>query len=185
MAPLRRIFWAFILLFFTLTFQNGPAKIVILPAFAGYLIILYNAKILRTYSVNMAKLDTPLIVLSVFSALGFILSLMGITLGSFEIILSILSVGFGLWMLYHVLYGLNDIALYFQMPAEGKRFTDLFPFLAGFQIAMFLFLLILPGLSLLFLFAELAVHIVFLVRLAQFSQINFDFPTSAEAPVSS
>jgi len=185
MAPLRKIFWAFILLFFTITFDNGPAKIVVLPAFVGYLIILSNAKTLSTYSSNMAKLNPPLIILSVISAIGFFVSLTGGTLGGLDILLSVLSVGVGLWMLYLILYGLNDIALFFKIPAEGKRFTDLFPFLAGFQIAMFLFLLILPGLSLILLFAELAVHVVFLVRLAQFSQFNFVFPIQSEAPVSS
>lgn len=184
MAPLRKIFWAFIILFFTITFNNGAAKIVFLPAFVGYLIILLNAKTLSAYSSNMAKLDPPLIILSVISAIGFFVSLTGSTLGGLDILLSFFSAGIGLWMLYLVIYGLNDIALFFGIPDEGKRFTDLFPFLAGFQIGMFLFLLILPGLSLILLLAELAVHVVFLVRLAQFSQINFVFPTPSEAPVS-
>ncbi|MGB7595697.1 MAG: hypothetical protein WBL80_09080, partial [Erysipelotrichaceae bacterium] len=160
------------------------AKIVLLPAFVGYLIILFNAKNLSAYSKNMAKLAPPLIILSVISAISFFVSLTGGTLGELEILISILSIGIGLWMLYLMIYGLNDIALFFQIPDEGKRFTDLFPFLAGFQIAMFVFLLILPGLSLILLFAELAVHVVFLVRLAQFSQFNFVFPTPSEAPVS-
>jgi len=103
-----------------------------LPAFAGYLIILINVKTLSTYSRNMAKLDPPLIILSVISAISFFVSLTGGTIGGLDIPLTLLTTGCGLWMLYLVIYGLNDIALFFQMPAEGKRFTDLFPFLAGF-----------------------------------------------------
>jgi hypothetical protein len=156
----------------------------VVPAFVCYLIIRSNAKILSAYSKNMAQLDPPLIALIVLSLIGFLASLTGSTLGGFEFVLSILSLGFGLWMLYLIIYGLNDIAMFFQIPAEGKRFTDLFPFLAGLQLAMFFFLAILPGLSLLLLFAELAVHVVFLVRLAQFSQFNFVFPKPTEAPVS-
>lgn len=184
MAPLRKIFWAFILLFFTLTFNNGAAKIVILPAFVGYLIIRSNAKTLSSYSKYLTKLDTPLIVLSIISVISFIMSLTGSTLGGFEIVIAILSTGFYLWMLYLILYGLNDIAQYFDLTFEGKQFINLFPFLAGFQIAALLFLMIAPGLSFFLALAELAVHIVFLVRLARFSQLNFVFPTSTEAPVS-
>jgi hypothetical protein len=179
MVSLRKIFWAFILLFFTITINNGATKIVLLPAFVGYLIIMINARKLSSFSKHLSKVSTPLIILSVFSALSFLLSLSGSDMSTVDIVGSIVSTGIYLWMLYLMLYGFNDIARVYGLEFEGKQFTLLFPWLAGMQLISMFFLLVFPLIAIIASLLELAVHIVFLVRLARFSNLNFTLPVSS------
>lgn len=180
MESLRKIFWAFILLFFAITLNNGATKIVLLPPFVGYLMILINVKKLSSFSKHLTQVSTSLIILSVLSALSFLLSLSGSDISIVNIVGSIVSTGFYLWMLYLMLYGLNDIARVFGLEFAGRQFTDLFPWLAGTQIIAMLFLFVFPLFALIATFIELAVHIVFLVRLARFSNLNFTLPIASE-----
>ncbi|TFG83944.1 MAG: hypothetical protein E4G74_00405 [Erysipelotrichales bacterium] len=173
MEPLRKIFWGFILLFFTFTINNGPAKIVFLPAFVGYLILLANSMKLASFAQSFRKIGTPLIVLSVFSGINFITSLLGIVFTGTEAIASLISIGFYLWMLFLMLNGLHEIANRFELAYEGKQFTSLFPIFAGLHLISIIFFFILPGISLISIIVELVVHIVFLVRLARFSRLDF------------
>lgn len=184
MEPLRKIFWAFILLFFTLTFNNGEAKIVIVPAFVGYLIILSQTKKLVNYSNHLKQVATPLIILSIFSAISFLISLTGSVIGELQFFIGIFLMGVELWMYYLLLYGFRDIAQVFGFEFEGRQFIVLFPFFAITRIVSWIFLLILPWISILAIFINLAVHIVFLVRLARFSKLNFQDPVANEAPLS-
>ncbi len=187
MEPLRKIFWAFILLFFTLTLSNGAAKIVILPAFVGYLIILSNTKKLNEFTKYFSSIHKPIIVLSFFSVIGFIGSLMGIAnFGApvITILVLFISAGFYIWMIYLMLFGLNDIAKAFGFDFEGNQFIALYPFLAGFYLVSVITVVFMPVIALIASLAELVVHIVFLVRLARFSNLNFVYPSKTEAPVS-
>lgn len=181
MVSLRKIFWAFILLFFTITINNGAAKIVLLPSFVGYLIIMTNAKKLSSFSKHLGKASTPLIILIVFSALSFLLSLTGSDNSTLNIVGSIISTGFYLWMLYLMLYGFKDIARVYGLEFEGDQFTMLFPWLAGMQILAMLFLVVFPMIAIIASLSELAVHIVFLVRLARFSNLEFKLPDASDS----
>lgn len=179
MKPLRDIFWGFILLFFTINFGVGLAKVVILPPFVGYLMIFFAVAKLKPISKHFKKIDFPLIALSIFSLITFVLSLMGIPIANqldpVSILLILISDGIYLWMMYLMFYGLRDVAAAAGNDDYGTQFTDLFPFYVIFRVIIGIGLLIFPALSFAFIIANLILHIIFLVRLSRFSKIPLDF----------
>lgn len=184
MKPLRDIFWGFILLFFTINFSVGLAKVVILPPFVGYLMILLATGRLKPIAKHFRKIDFPLVALSVFSLITFVLSLMGIPIANqvdpISILLILISDGIYLWMMYLMFYGLRDVAAAAGNAEYGTQFTDLFPFYVIFRVVIGIGLLIYPTLTFLALIASFILHIVFLVRLSRFSKIPLEFTIDSD-----
>lgn len=110
LKALTRAIWGYIFLCFNFTFNTGAGIFNILPTFIGYLLFMSVVKLLQNSIKEISLLKMPLIILTIWSIADGIVSIAGVSVGTFLPIVSLIVSILNMYFVFQFLTNLAYIA---------------------------------------------------------------------------
>lgn len=110
LKALTRAIWGYIFLCFDFNFNTGAGIFNILPTFIGYLLFMSVVKLLQNSIKEISLLKVPLVILTIWSIADGIVSIAGVSAGTFLPIVSLIVSILNMYFVFQFLTNLAYIA---------------------------------------------------------------------------
>lgn len=167
-----KIFGGFLLIFLEFNLTMGSCTVGLLPDFVGYICILSGLVELADEGASFKKAKPFVIVMTVYSAIIYILNFLGITSGLGW--LSIIATVCAFWISYQIIKGVSEIEEKYRADLKSKTLNTTWLVMVIVQVVSFLALVI-PILGLLSIVGLIA-SIVFLIMFFQSCKVYNTIP---------
>lgn len=169
LKALTRAIWGYIFLCFDFNFSTGAGIFNVLPTFIGYLLFISVVKLLQNSIKEISLLKVPLIILTIWSTANDIVSIAGVSAGTFLPVVDLIVDILNMYFVFQFLTNLAYIAQRCQH--EGCTFDKKLRFFRTVQTILLTISAILTML-LSFLESELSAYLYVNIILALIMTIN-------------
>ncbi len=136
---MKKIFIGLLFIFFNFTFTFNNVSIGLIPNFVGYILMMLGCKELSHESDNFSKINMLLILMSVYSSIDYVLSLLGVYIligGIVGLLIGIALVVINVYITYIIVLGVQDIEKNREMNLFGNKLKSIWVIITIFQLAV-------------------------------------------------
>lgn len=162
---MSKIFTGLLFLVFNFNLDIGDVRIGLIPAFAGYILIVSGCRELIFNSRHFGEAEKAAGILVIVSGAAYLLDLLGLTyrLGVISDLVRLAGIAGEIWVIYNIVEGVADIERTRGMPMNSQILRDLWSAFAILNvIAYFTGLFRIEFIAVIALLADLVIMLVFL-----------------------
>lgn len=158
---MRNIFIGYLFIFLDFNFNFNAHTLALIPDFIGFYFMVKGLKELASQSQRFTKVQPLAVGMGVYTAVLFIMDLLGMGMGTLSWVLGLVSLAISLYISYTIILGIQDIETTRDADLYSQKLKSTWMGMVITHVASYLFVWV-PALALISVIAAFVLAIVYL-----------------------